>query len=54
MPHTEVTPMVCMYAVQTVPAPAPPNLASQTVIQCQPMKVVTPAALILFTGEEGS
>lgn len=40
MPQTEVTPLICVYSVQTSPAPAPPNLASQTVVQCQPVKVV--------------
>ncbi|KAL2636205.1 hypothetical protein R1flu_007684 [Riccia fluitans] len=32
-------PMICMYSSQTTPAPAPPNLASQMVIQCQPLKI---------------
>ncbi|KAI5064107.1 hypothetical protein GOP47_0020777 [Adiantum capillus-veneris] len=33
-------PMLCMYSVQVVPSPAPPVLASQTVLQCQPLKLV--------------
>ncbi|MCO5611961.1 hypothetical protein L7F22_066221 [Adiantum nelumboides] len=32
--------MLCMYSVQVVPSPAPPVLASQTVVQCQPLKFV--------------
>ncbi|KAL3677521.1 hypothetical protein R1sor_027469 [Riccia sorocarpa] len=32
-------PMICMYSSQTTPAPSPPNLASQMVIQCQPLKI---------------
>jgi hypothetical protein len=40
MPQTADTPMICVYSVQTAPAPAPPNLASQTVVQCQPLKVL--------------
>lgn len=34
-----VAPLLCMYSVQMVPSPAPPVLASQTVVQCQPLKV---------------
>eukprot|EP00250_Pteridium_aquilinum_P021537 c25158_g2_i1 orf=3038-6676(+) len=37
--ETAVVPMLCLYSVQTVPSPAPPVLASQTVVQCQPLKV---------------
>lgn len=40
MPETADTPMVCVYSVKTAPAPAPPNLASQSVVLCQPLKVL--------------
>ncbi|KAG0586203.1 hypothetical protein KC19_2G072000 [Ceratodon purpureus] len=39
MPQAADVPMICVYSVQTAPAPAPPNLASQTVVQCQPLKI---------------
>ncbi|XP_024386445.1 uncharacterized protein [Physcomitrium patens] len=39
MPQATETSMICVYSVQTAPAPAPPNLASQTVVQCQPLKI---------------
>ncbi|BBN03845.1 hypothetical protein MPTK1_3g00020 [Marchantia polymorpha subsp. ruderalis] len=35
----DAAPMMCMFASQTTPAPEPPALASQMVVQCQPLKI---------------
>jgi hypothetical protein len=47
MAKTEASPMLCMYSAQMAPAPAPPTLASQTVVQCQPLKVILETLLIV-------
>ncbi|KAJ7541505.1 hypothetical protein O6H91_10G063200 [Diphasiastrum complanatum] len=39
VPQSETPPMLSMYSHNMMPAPAPPTIASQTVIQCQPIKV---------------
>ncbi|XP_061350520.1 uncharacterized protein LOC133295686 isoform X2 [Gastrolobium bilobum] len=33
------TPLICLHSLQIVPSPLPPSLASQTVIDCQPLMV---------------
>jgi len=33
------TPLICIHALQIMPSPLPPSLASQTVIDCQPLMV---------------
>lgn len=55
LPETADTPMIRVYSVNTVPAPAPPNLASQSVVLCQPLKVILLAisSLWLWLVEEG-
>ncbi|KAH9323271.1 hypothetical protein KI387_017910, partial [Taxus chinensis] len=35
----ESVPMVCLHSLQINPSPAPPALASQTVVQCQPIRI---------------
>ncbi|XP_057859236.2 uncharacterized protein LOC131068046 isoform X2 [Cryptomeria japonica] len=35
----DTVPMICLHSLQTNPSPAPPALASQTVVQCQPIKI---------------
>jgi hypothetical protein len=47
MAKTEASPMLCMYSAQMAPAPAPPTLASQTVVQCQPLKVILETLLFV-------
>lgn len=33
------TPIICLHSLQIMPSPLPPSLASQTVIDCQPLAV---------------
>lgn len=35
----ETTPMLCVYSSQVKPSPVAPALATQLVVQCQPLKV---------------
>eukprot|EP01018_Ginkgo_biloba_P011380 Gb_29280 [translate_table: standard] len=35
----EGVPMICMYSLQINPSPTPPAFASQTVVQCHPVKI---------------
>lgn len=36
---TNAAPLLCMYSIRTIPSPSPPTIASQTVVQCQPLKI---------------
>lgn len=37
--RVDMHPLICIHSLQTNPTPTPPSLASQTVIQCQPLLV---------------
>ncbi|KAG0566404.1 hypothetical protein KC19_7G061500 [Ceratodon purpureus] len=40
MSRRETAPMICVYSSQVTPSPEPPALATQLVIQCQPLKII--------------
>ncbi|XP_024396760.1 uncharacterized protein [Physcomitrium patens] len=43
----ETTPMLCVYSSQVKPSPVAPALATQLVVQCQPLKIVLQEATCL-------
>jgi hypothetical protein len=49
--RSESVPILCLYSSQTTPSPAAPTLASQTVVQCQPLKVI-PKEVVMLDGHK--